>query len=32
MTTENGMGYNMNVVPQGYSMGNDGGMFGGNWM
>lgn len=34
MTDTNGMGYNMNVVPQGYSngYGNDGGMFGGNWM
>ena len=34
MTTENGMGYNMNVVPQGYGYGGNGndGMFGGNWM
>ena len=27
-----GMGYNMNVVPQGYGDGGNGGMFGGNWM
>ena len=34
MTDNNGMGYNMNLVPQGYGngYGNDGGMFGGNWM
>lgn len=34
MTTDNGMGYNMNVVPQGYGYGGNGndGMFGGNWM
>ena len=31
MTTENN-GMYMPVVPQGYGMGNDGGMFGGNWM
>lgn len=30
MTNENGMF--MPVVPQGYGNGNDGGMFGGNWM
>lgn len=33
MTDNNGMGYNMNLVPQGYANGGyDGGMFGGNWM
>jgi len=34
MTTgENAMGYNMNVVPQGYGYGGNGNdMFGGNWM
>lgn len=31
MVTENN-GMYMPVVPQGYGMGNDGGMFGGNWM
>ena len=32
MTEGNGMGYNMNVVPQGYGDAGNGGMFGGNWM
>jgi hypothetical protein len=32
MVDNNGMGYNMNVVPQGYADGGNGGMFGGNWM
>ena len=32
MTGNNGMGYNMNLVPQGYADGSNGGMFGGNWM
>lgn len=32
MVGNNGMGYNMNVVPQGYADGGNGGMFGGNWM
>ena len=30
MTGNNGMGYNMNLVPQGYVDGGNGGMFGGN--
>ena len=32
MVGNNGMGYNMNLVPQGYVDGGNGGMFGGNWM
>ena len=32
MVGNNGMGYNMNLVPQGYADGGNGGMFGGNWM
>ena len=32
MVGNNGMGYNMNVVPQGYTDSGNGGMFGGNWM